>query len=118
MDSENKMPRLRSAIFRTVHDEPLIGVSPKLVRSQSAILRADSHAFLRHIHQSRLESEQCVILPSVCGEMTPIMITAFPDTSDVWQQLLKIKDKDGNQTFETLQYTVEGDKVTLQVNKS
>jgi hypothetical protein len=54
MDSERgvcKTPRLRSAIFRTVHDEPLIGVSTTLVRSQSAILHADSLAFLRCLHE-------------------------------------------------------------------
>jgi len=60
MDPERsicKTPRLRSAIFRTIHDEPLIGISTKLVRSQSAILHADSRVFLRCLHERSASSE-------------------------------------------------------------
>jgi hypothetical protein len=46
-------PKVRSATFRIVHDEPLIGAAP-LVRSQSVVLRADPYAFHRCIHERSL----------------------------------------------------------------
>jgi len=50
-------PKVRSAIFRIVHDEPLIGAA-QLVRSQSVILRADPYAFHRCIHERSLMDKE------------------------------------------------------------